>query len=349
MTRSVSVSLVVPSARRTAPPCNGVSGRWLCLAHRKLKLGAGHNEEGPGKQMSGARLPASLAAVPQADQFEIVAAMLVEALAGDAELHRLDPGGGRAQLADFRFEGASGADLGRLEVTTTTRKKRSSFIHEVGRRSWRFRSLSWSWTVQARDSARIGELHAKIEPLLAQLERDGRTGGWIPDQPGLEPADPGALPPALARLGVLAVSAAHRHVPGGTAWVSVHPHMSSGAFSRNAAACEAQAEVNKSDNQAKLKGAGVTRSELFVWLDAGPGQAALSTLAKPPFDSALAEVPVLDLPACITAVWVAVGLDDWPRPAPVIFRCDGHSWQSLNPPVLDYDQDRVDAMLARLR
>jgi hypothetical protein len=321
----------------------------MMFGARKLNRALGRMRKGPEKQMSSTRLPASLAAVPEAGQFEIVAAMLVEALAGDAELHRLDPGGGRTQLADFRFEGASGADLGRLEVTTTTRRKRSSFIREVGRRSWRFRSLSWSWTMQVRDCARIDELHAKIEPLLAQLERDGLTDGWIPDQPGLEPADPGALPPALARLGVLAVCAARHHAPGETAWVSVHPQMSSGAFSRNAAAREAQAEVDKSDNQAKLGGAELTRSELFVWLDAGHGQAALSTLAKPPFDSALAEVPVLDLPACITAVWVAAGLDDWPRPAPVIFRCDGHSWQCVNPPVLDYDQDRINAMLARLK
>jgi len=299
--------------------------------------------------MSSTRLPASLTAVPEADLFEIVAAMVVEALASDAEIYRLDHGGGRTQLADFRFEGAAGADLGRLEVTTTTRTKRSSFISEVGRRSWRFDSLSWSWAVQARDSARVSELHAKIAPLLAQMEHDGLTGGWIPDQPGLESTDPGALPPALARLGVLSVSAAHHHVAGETALVSVHPQMSSGAFSRNAAACEAQAAVDKSDNQAKLGVVGVVRSELFVWLDVGHGQAALATLAKPPFDSALAEVPVLDLPACITAVWVAAGLDDWPRPAPVIFRCDGHSWQNVNPPVLDYDQDRIEAMLARLR
>lgn len=125
--------------------------------------------------------------------------------------------------------------------------------------------------------------------------------------------------------------------------------MGGGAFSLNAAACEAQAEVKKPDNQAKLRVTGVVRSELFVWLDVGPGQAALLTLAKPPFDSALAAVPVLDLPAGITAVWVAAGLDDWPRPVPVILRCDGHSWQSVNPPVLDYDQDRIEAMLARLR
>ena len=144
--------------------------------------------------MSPARFPASLAAVPEADQFEIVAAMVIEALGGDAELHRLDPGGGCTQLADFRFEGADGADLGRLEITTTTRKNRTSFIREAGRRSWRFRSLSWSWTVRARDTARVSELHAKIEPLLALLERDGRTGGWIPEQPGMKPGDPGAAP-----------------------------------------------------------------------------------------------------------------------------------------------------------
>jgi hypothetical protein len=120
-------------------------------------------------------------------------------------------------------------------------------------------------------------------------------------------------------------------------------------FSLNAAAWEAQAEVDKRDNQVKLHVPDVTRSELFVWLDAGHGQAALSTLTAPPFNGALAEVPVLDLPAGITAVWVAAGLDDWPRPVPVLLCCDGHSWQSVVPPVLDYDQDRIEAMLARLR
>lgn len=140
--------------------------------------------------MSAAGLPASLASVPEADRFEIVAAMVVEAQASGAEIHRLDPGGGGTQLADFRFEGAAGADLGRLEVTTTTRKKRSSFMREVSSRSWRFPELSRSWTVQARDTARISELHAKIAPLLAQLERDGRTDGsrtglaWIRQTPG---------------------------------------------------------------------------------------------------------------------------------------------------------------------
>lgn len=181
-------------------------------------------------------LPAALAAVPEADRFEIVAAMVIEALASDAEIYRLDHGGGGTQLADFRFKGAGGADLGRLEITTTTRETRSSFTREVSRRSWHFSGLRWSWTVRARDTARISELHRKIAPFLAQLERDGRTAGWIPDRPGLDPADPDALPANLARLGVLAACAAHHHEAGETAWVSVHPDMGGGAFSRNAAA-----------------------------------------------------------------------------------------------------------------
>jgi hypothetical protein len=221
--------------------------------------------------MSAARLPASLATVPEAGQFEIVAAMVVEALDSNAELHRLDHGGGSTQLADFRFE-AAGADLGRLEVTTTTREKRSSFMREVSSRSWRFPELSWSWTVQARDNARIRELHAKIAPLLAQLESDGRIDGWITDQPGLDPADPGAFPPGLRRLGVLAACAVHYHAAGETAWISVHPSVGSGAFSLNAAAWEAQAEVDKDDNRAKLGGTGVVRSSCSSGLTPVPGR-----------------------------------------------------------------------------
>jgi hypothetical protein len=295
------------------------------------------------------RLPASLTADPEAEQFEIVAAMVVEALDSDIEIYRLDHGGGRTQLADFRFEGADSADLGRLEVTTTTRKNRSSFMSEVSRRNWHFSGLTWSWTLRVRDTARIGELHRKVAPLLAQLEQDRRTGQWIPDRPGLDPADPDALPPDLARLGVWAACAAHPHKSGEKAHVSVHPDMGGGAFSRNAVAWEAQAEVSKPDNKMKLQVLGAIRSELFVWLDVGPGQAALSTLTAPPFDETLDQVPLLDLPAGVTAVWVAAGLADWPRPVPALLRCDGVCWQQVVPPVLDYDEERIETMLTRLR
>ena len=294
------------------------------------------------------RLPAPLAAVPEAARFEVIAAMAVEALASDVIIHRLDPGGGNTQLADFRIRDADGTDLGRLEVTTTTREKRSSFAKEVSRHTWHFPGLAWSWSVRVRDTARVSMLHQKVAPLLAQLERDGRTGEWIPVRPGLDLGDPGALPPDLAHLGVLAVCAAHKHAAGETAWVSIVPDMGGGAFSRNAAAREAQAEVDKPDNQVKLRVPGAIRSELFVWLDVGDGQAALSALATPPFDGMLADVPVLGLPPGVTGVWVASGLAAWPRPVSALFNCDGHRWQKVVPPQLDYDDARIEAILARL-
>jgi hypothetical protein len=294
------------------------------------------------------QFPARLTAAREADRFEVVAAMAVEALASDVTLGRLDPGGGRTQLADFRFTSADGRDLGRLEITTTTRRTRSSFIKEVSRHRWHFPDLTWSWSVHVRESARVSTLRQKIAPLLAQLERDSRTGEWIPAQPGLDPADPGALPPDLASLGVLAAYAAHKHTAGDTALVSVVPHMGGGAFSRNAAAWEVQAELDKPDNRAKLQIPGATRSELFVWLDAGNGQAALSTLATPPFDQTLADVPVLNLPPGITGAWMASGLAAWPRPVATLFHCDGHHWQKMTPPELDYNDAGLEAMLARL-
>lgn len=202
--------------------------------------------------------------------------------------------------------------------------------------------------MRARDTARVKELHQKIAPLLAQLERHGRTGGWIPGRPGLDPADPDALPADLAHLGVAAACAAHRHMPGERAWVSVLPDMGHGAFSRYAAAREAQAAVNKTDNQVKLQVPGAVRSELFIWLDAGDGQLALATLMTPPFDATLGEVSVLNLAPGITDVWVASGMAAWPRPAAALFRCDGHRWHRVVPPALDYDDDRIEAMLARL-
>jgi len=298
--------------------------------------------------MNLAGLPAALTAQPAKDLFEIVAAMVVEALASGVEIHRLDNGGGRTQLADFRFEGADGADLGRLEITTTTRENRGSFTWEVSRRTWHFPHLRWSWSVRARDTARVSDLHQKIAPLLARLEHDERTDGWIPDRPGLNPADPGAVPADLARLGVVAVCAAHHHAPGETTRVSVVPDMGHGAFSRHAAAREAQAEVDKPDNQVKLQVPGALRSELFIWLDAGDGQAALSTLMTPPFDETLGEIPPLELAPGITAVWVASGLADWPRPVAALFRCDGCCWRRAVPPVLDYDENRIEAIVARL-
>jgi hypothetical protein len=202
--------------------------------------------------------------------------------------------------------------------------------------------------VKARDTSRIKRLRKEIEPHLAALEGDGRTDHWIPDQPALGPSDPGALPDGLINLGVLAVCAFHHHAPEETAWIAVTPEIPGGFYSRNAVAWEVQAEVDKPDNQVKLQIPGSIRSELFVWLDVGHGQAALSTLTTSPFDQTLNEIPVLDLPSGLTGAWAASGLASWPRPVSALLFCDGAAWQIIEPPELDYDDQRLEGMLGRL-
>ncbi|MDA8385156.1 MAG: hypothetical protein M0Z88_02695 [Actinomycetota bacterium] len=293
-------------------------------------------------------LPATLATLARATLLEVVAAMTVESLSDGVVLRRLDPGGGSDQLADFQFVDCNGIDRGRLEITTTTRENRSGFGREVAKLDWQFPTLEWSWTIKAQDTARIKVLHRKIDPFLAQLEREGRTDGWIPDKPGLDPADPDALPAGLSDLGVLSVCAYHHHAAGEPSWVTVSSHIRGGSYSLNAVVWEAQAEVDKADNRRKLQVADVGRSELFVWLDVGDGQAALSTLAEPPFDQALRQLPVVVLPAGVTAVWAASGLATWPRPVSVLLLGDERGWRAVVPPALDYDDDQVEALLVRL-
>jgi hypothetical protein len=293
-------------------------------------------------------LPEPLEGLTRATLLEVVAAMTVDSLTEGLALRRLDPGGGSDQLADFQFVDSNGIDRGRLEITTTTRADRSGFGREVAKLDWQFPTLEWSWTLKALDIARIKTLHRHIEPFLAQLEREGRTDGWIPDRPGLDPEDPDTLPAGLSDLGVLSVCAYHHHAPGESSWVTVSPHIRGGSYSLNAVAWEAQAEVDKADNRRKLQVADADRSELFVWLDVGDGQAALSTLAEPPFDQALGQLPVVVLPSGVTAVWVASGLATWPRPVSGLLLGDGHGWQALDPPALDYDNDRIETLLVRL-
>jgi hypothetical protein len=131
--------------------------------------------------------------------------------------------------------------------------------------------------------------------------------------------------------------------------VTVSPQIRGGLYSLNAVVWEAQAEVHKADNRRKLQVvADVGRSELFVWLDVGDGQAALSTLAEPPFDQALRQLPVVVLPAGVTSVWAASGLATWPRPVSVLLLGDERGWRAVVPPALDYDDHQVEALLVRL-
>ena len=115
--------------------------------------------------------------------------------------------------------------------------------------------------------------------------------------------------------------------------VVLQPVVPSGFFPLNAVADAADRELHKKDNVAKLSAAG-RRAELFVWLDVTPAQAALITLTQPPFDRRLREIRLPSLPGGVTAVWLAAGLADWPRPAAALLHTDGRRWRIAGPPVL---------------
>lgn len=294
-------------------------------------------------------LPNSLAVLDRPDQLEVIAAMTVESLSNGLFLRRLDPGGGGEQLADFQFVDKGDVDRGRLEVTTTTRRERSGFGREVAKLDWQFPSLSWSWIVKAQDSARVKVIHREIEALLSQLERDGRTDEWIPDRLGLDATDLDALPTIFADLGIISVCAYHHHAVGESSWVTVSPHVRGGAFSLSAVVWEAQAEVDKLDNQHKLQSLdGADRSELFIWLDVGDGQAALVSFDEPPFNEMVTELTALLLPVGMTAVWVASGLAAWPQPVSSLLVANQTGWRSVPVPTLDFREDQLSQILARL-
>jgi hypothetical protein len=142
------------------------------------------------------------------------------------------------------------------------------------------------------------------------------------------------MPAELNALGVVAITACQPQEAPGKAWVAVQWQGKSGFFSRHSAlTVEIQAELNKSDNQAKLRGR-PGRAELFVWLDVGDGAAAATTLASPPWDQALNEVALPILPEGVTAVWAATGMADWPRPATSLLRSDGVTWEVIQRPIL---------------
>ena len=97
--------------------------------------------------------------------------------------------------------------------------------------------------------------------------------------------------------------------------------------------------VDDQGNQKKLSANGMAYSELFVWLGVGDGQAALSSLTQPPFTDALATLPPLALSTGMTGVWVASGIAAWPRPVAALLFFDGSSWELIEPPTLDFDDE----------
>ncbi len=282
-------------------------------------------------------VPDSLKGLSHPKRLEKVAALLVGELT-DTILVELDPGGGGVQLADFEIRDGAGLRVGILEVTTSTRSERARFGARVRKCDWQFPSLMWSWSLHTTDEADPARLNRELGPILLAMEQAGPPEDWIPAMPGLMDPEPGALPTGLVELGVNQVIAWHRHMDPGEAWVSVQLHLPGGFYSSQTALTrEVQAELDKADNQAKLKGQ-IGRSELFIWLDIGFGAAAATTLTGPVWSETLEGVALPQLPDGITVVWAATGMADWPRPATSLLRCDGSRWETFGRPILTYGQ-----------
>lgn len=258
---------------------------------------------------------------------ELVAGLVVEATTG-LTLVPLDPGGGARRLADFETFDSAGQSNGVVEVTTTTIPQRARFNAQVGKQEWSDPNLRWTWSLHVLDTADVKTLRAAIGPELAQLEQAGRTTQWIPEHPGLEPSDPGALPATLRSLGVIEACAITEFTPG---HVLVQPKIRGGAYSLDAVTSAVQTEIDKPDNLEKATAGG--HGHLFVWLDVSDAQAALHTLTEPPFIDQLGTMAAPKLPATVS-VWAAAGLGDWPFPATALLRCDGGPWYLVPLPAL---------------
>ena len=219
-------------------------------------------------------------------------------------------------------------------MTTTTRSDRARFNARVQRENWRLPGLMWSWSIHTVAAVDVRSLREQLGPVLREMELQGPPEDWVPQLPGMVGTGPGAIPATLAALGVAQACAWHRHDAANESWVSVQRREPAGSFSTDRAlTTEVQAELDKQDNQAKLRKY-PGRGELFVWLDMGEGAAAALTLIEPPWRLDLSTVEVPILPEGITTVWAATGMAEWPRPATALLLSDGTRWEILEPPEL---------------
>ena len=92
-------------------------------------------------------------------EHELDAARIVGAITGFG-WRALDPGGGRAQLADFELLDGLDMRVGLLEVTATMPEAVAAFQGAVRSKIWSFPELTYCWVVWARQGVRVNDLHA---------------------------------------------------------------------------------------------------------------------------------------------------------------------------------------------
>lgn len=258
---------------------------------------------------------------------ELKAADIVSKVTGVSWV-ALDPGGGSRPLADLGLLDGDGTSIGVLEVTTTTRQHRVAIQKQFAALDWGFPELRYNWSITTRDSSVDARLvHAAIRSVLPQLERSGDVGDWIPS------VDSGiGLPDSLTKVGVVQVIAYEPVEQGGSGFVSIGPTFGGGFYSLDALRLEAQGALDRPDNQLKLN-VTARRSELFVWLDVGAGQVALSTVHVPPFDEALATMTAPSLPPGCTGVWLASPGGDASWPASYVVFGNRGGWTIVRRPL----------------
>ena len=265
---------------------------------------------------------------------EHAASEIVSAVTGCVS-RRLDPGGGKTQLADYILIGSDGAEIGLLEVTSITDKRRENFWSPRTKkhRYWKDPRLKQLWLVTvAHTGVRLERVRPAVTPVLIELEAAGTT--FACSDPLLYRTTVVALGDELRNLGVVELNAlAERPGTEGGAMVNIMP--TGGAYGIESLTSAIEAVARDEGNLTKLRRA-LDRRELFVWLNP-PSSAlsALTTFCDEPFrgDVAVARPP--NLRAELTAVWAAA----WPRDpgrslALALWRADRQGWAVLEPPLV---------------
>jgi hypothetical protein len=263
---------------------------------------------------------------------ELAASAIVRAVT-EGDTRRLDPGGGRTQLADYVLVGNDGRDVGLLEVTSITDKRYEAFWSaKTGKsRSWRDARLRRLWVVSLQHTGvRLERLRAITTPVLIDLEHVGVTFACA--DPRSYRGTVAILGDELREAGVVELHGLPEPRAGeGGAVINVMPW--GGAYGIETLTAAIEAVARKEDNLTKLRGE-VERRELFVWLNPPSGAlTALTTFCDEPFRGQVALARPPALPEEITTVWAAA----WPRDpktalALALWRADGTGWSVLDPP-----------------
>lgn len=227
-----------------------------------------------------------------------------------------------------------------LEVTTSTIESVLSLWDAVGKRSWEAPSLRALWFVRVpypqpgMPAVRIGQLHKRVETLLAVLEADDvwNFGPGYAPMPSAEPTL--AVEAAFSDLQALGVMAATA-ISLGEGYIGIGTVGGGGSVDPTSLNGTATAHVKA--NLDKLARAEADERHLIVWIDAidFSGEWAMA------FDRVPAEPPAL-VPE-VRTVWVAKwspGASEASNAAKLWRATPPDNWEALEVPAVLADLPR---------